>query len=65
MAHPFDAAGLLAAAQRKEGFDDWGPLPFREPLAVLTDDYAWADLNDVGVHILRSGLIHGLRMRLR
>jgi hypothetical protein len=65
VAHPFDAAGLLAAAQHKEGLDDWGPLPFREPLAVLTDDYARADLNDVGVHILRSGLIHGLRMRLR
>ncbi len=68
MAHPFDAAALAAAAQRKEGLDDWGPLPFSEPLAVLTDDYtraAAADLNDIGVHVLRSGLIHGLRMRLR
>ncbi|TPG33171.1 sulfotransferase [Mycobacterium hodleri] len=55
----------MATAQQKEGLDDWGPLPFEEPLAVLADDYAVADLNDVGVHVLRSGLVHGLRMRLR
>jgi hypothetical protein len=65
VAHPFDAAHLAATAQQKEGLDDWGPLPFFEPLAVLTDDYAAADLNDIGGHILRSGLIHSLRMRLR
>lgn len=65
MANPFDAAHLAATAQQKEGLDDWGPLPFSEPLGVLTDDYAAADLNDIGVHILRSGLIHSLRMRLR
>nr|WP_231740215.1 MULTISPECIES: sulfotransferase [unclassified Mycobacterium] len=65
MRHPFDAAGLMAAAQQKEGLEDWGPLPFIEPLAVLADSYAGADLNDIGAHILRSGLIHSLRMRLR
>ncbi|MDT5337722.1 MAG: hypothetical protein QOD90_3227 [Mycobacterium sp.] len=65
MAHPFDAAHLAATAQQKEGLDDWGPLPFFEPLAVLADDYAAADLNDIGAHILRSGLVHSLRMRLR
>ena len=65
MAHPFDAGDLKTAAQQKERLEDWGPLPFEEPLDVLTDDYADADLNDVGVHVLRSGLVHGLRMRLR
>ncbi|MCW2513372.1 MAG: sulfotransferase family protein [Mycobacterium sp.] len=65
MAPPFDAAGLKASAQRKEGLYDWGPLPFEEPLAVLADDYARANLNDVGGYVLRSGLVHSLRMRLR
>ncbi len=65
MDDPFDAAGLATAAQRKEGLDDWGPLPFEEPLGVLTDSYSSANLNDIGVHILRSGLLHSLRMRLR
>jgi hypothetical protein len=62
--HAFDAGGLMSAAQCKESLDDWGPLPF-EPLAVLADSYSAADLNDIGVHILRSSLIHSLRMRLR
>ena len=65
MASPFDAASVKATAQRKEGLDDWGPLPFDGPLGVLADSYATADLNAVGVHILRSGLVHSLRMRLR
>ncbi|MCG7582049.1 sulfotransferase [Mycolicibacterium sp. OfavD-34-C] len=65
MAHPFDAADLMTAAQQKEGLDDWGPLPFAEPLQVLADSYSDAPLNDIGVHILRSGLVHSLRMRLR
>jgi hypothetical protein len=55
----------MAAAQQKEGLDDWGPLPFAEPLQVLTDSYSSAPLNDIGEHILRSGLVHSLRMRLR
>ena len=62
---PFDADGLKATAQRKESLDDWGPLSFDEPLGVLADSYAAAELNDIGVHILRSGLVHSLRMRLR
>lgn len=65
MAHLFDAAELMAAAQQKEDLEDWGPLPFAEPLTVLADSYAAADLNDIGMHILRSGLVHSLRMRLR
>ena len=65
MTHSFAAAGLMAAAQEKECLDDWGPLPFAEPLGGLAESYAAADLNDIGVHILRSGLVHSLRMRLR
>ncbi|CAN5463118.1 sulfotransferase [soil metagenome] len=61
----FDPAAVMAAAQRKEGLSDWGPVPFEEPLAVLLDSYAVADLNDIGVYILRSGIAHSLRMRLR
>ena len=55
----------MARAQEKENLSDWGPLPFQEPLEVLVDSYRRADLNDIGVHILRSGLVHSLRMRLR
>ncbi len=64
-AGPFDPAALLTGAQRKESLTDWGPGEFESPLGVLTDDYACADLNVVGVHILRSGIVHSLRMRLR
>lgn len=65
MAQPFDATQLAATAQQKEGLQDWGPSAFESPLGVLTESYAAAELNDVGVHILRSGLVHSLRMRLR
>ncbi|WP_096285987.1 sulfotransferase family protein [Mycobacterium ahvazicum] len=63
----FDSAfdRVLADAQRKETLTDWGPGEFEGPLRVLLDDYARADLNAVGVHILRSGIVHSLRMRLR
>jgi len=63
--NPFDATELASAARRKEGLEDWGPLSFEEPLGVLADSYSSAELNDIGVHILRSGLVHSLRMRLR
>ncbi|OCB23620.1 sulfotransferase [Mycobacterium malmoense] len=55
----------MAEARRKEGLTDWGPGEFEGPLRVLLADYARADLNAVGVHILRSGIVHSLRMRLR
>jgi len=61
----FDLATVLADAQRKESLTDWGPGEFELPLSVLLADYADADLNAVGTHILRSGLLHSLRMRLR
>ncbi len=61
----FDFAAVLADAQRKESLTDWGPGEFERPLKVLLADYADAELNDVGVHILRSGIVHSLRMRLR
>jgi Sulfotransferase family len=63
--HPFDVDRLAATAQHKENLQDWGPLPFEEPLEVLADSYSAADLNDVGVHILQAGVVHSLRMRLR
>lgn len=62
---PFGPATVLADAQRKEGLTDWGSGEFAGPLAVLLADYARADLNAIGVHVLRSGLVHSLRMRLR
>ena len=62
---PFELATLLADAQRKEALTDWGPGEFEGPLSVLLADYADADLNTVGTHILRSGMLHSLRMRLR
>ncbi|BAX92602.1 sulfotransferase family protein [Mycobacterium shigaense] len=61
----FAVAAVLADAQRKEKLTDWGPSEFEGPLRVLLDDYARADLNEIGVHILRSGIVHSLRMRLR
>ncbi|BBY11315.1 sulfotransferase family protein [Mycobacterium marseillense] len=61
----FERAAILADAQRKEALTDWGPGEFEEPLAVLLRDYARADLNAIGAHILRSGIVHSLRMRLR
>jgi hypothetical protein len=65
VAQAFETRALMSAAQQKEGLVDWGPVPFEKPLGVLADSYSAADLNDIGVHILRSGLVHSLRMRLR
>jgi hypothetical protein len=61
----FDLTAVLAQAQRKEGFTDWGPGEFEQPLEILLADYADADLNPVGTHIIRSGIVHSLRIRLR
>ncbi|MEP9363571.1 sulfotransferase [Nocardioides sp. CN2-186] len=61
----FDLESVLADARRKEGLEDLGPGSFREPLGVLLDAYAGAGLNETGAHILRSGIVHSLRMRLR
>ncbi|PJE19326.1 MAG: sulfotransferase family protein, partial [Mycobacterium sp.] len=56
---------MLAEAQRKESLTDWGPGEFERPLRVLLTDYERAELNAIGTHILRSGIVHSLRMRLR
>jgi hypothetical protein len=64
-AQAFDLAAVLADAQRKESLTDWGPGDFEQPLDVLLADYAIADLNAIGVLILRAGIVHSLRMRLR
>ncbi len=61
----FASSSLIADARRKEGLEDFGTGDFTGPLDVLTDDYAGAGLSDLGAHIVRSGLVHGLRMRLR
>jgi hypothetical protein len=58
-------AAVLADAQHKEGLTEWGPGEFQVPLGVLLDDYTGAGLNAIGEHILRSGIVHSLRMRLR
>jgi Sulfotransferase family len=55
----------MADAQRKESLTDWGPGDFESPLGVLLADYPHAELNAIGTHILRSGIVHSLRMRLR
>ncbi|MCV7328948.1 sulfotransferase [Mycobacterium cookii] len=62
---PFDLAAVLVDAQRKESLTDWGPGDFERPLDALLADYVHADLNDIGVLILRAGIVHSLRMRLR
>jgi hypothetical protein len=62
---PFDLAAVLADAQRTESLTDWGSGEFERPLGVLLADYAAGDLNAVGVLILRWGIVHGLRTRLR
>ncbi|BBZ38421.1 sulfotransferase family protein [Mycobacterium conspicuum] len=61
----FEIAAILADAQRKESLTDWGPGEFERPLSVLLADYPHAELNAIGAHILRSGIVHSLRMRLR
>lgn len=56
---------VVADARAKEGLDDLGPGAFEEPLGVLLESYRHAGLNDVGAFILRGGVVHSLRMRLR
>lgn len=61
----FDPGRVMSVAQRKEDLADWGSSEFEAPLRVLLDSYVAADLNEIGIHILRSGIVHSLRMRLR
>ena len=56
---------VVAEARAKEGLEDLGPGAFEEPLGVLLESYRHAGLNDVGAFVLRSGVVHSLRMRLR
>lgn len=62
---PVDLQELIAAARAKEGLEDFGPGDFREPLGVLAEAYDGAGLSEVGQHLIRGGLVHSLRMRLR
>lgn len=61
----FEIESVLADAREKERLDDFGPGSFEEPLGVLLDSYAGAGLHDVGAFVVRGGLVHSLRMRLR
>ncbi len=61
----FALESVLAAARAAEGLDDFGPQDFLEPLGVLLDAYGSAALNELGTMILRGGVVHSLRTRLR
>ncbi|MFL6158892.1 MAG: sulfotransferase family protein [Marmoricola sp.] len=61
----FAPSSLVADARRKEQLDDFGPDQYDEALGVLAADYPGAGLSELGAHIVRSGLVHSLRMRLR
>jgi Sulfotransferase family len=61
---PFDEAPLLADAQRKAGFSDFGDSAFREPLRVLLASLAEAPLNAVGQLVLRTSIRRSLVQRL-
>ncbi|RNL81343.1 sulfotransferase family protein [Nocardioides marmorisolisilvae] len=61
----FAPSSLVADAQRKESLEDFGPGEYAGALEVLTADYPGAGLSELGAHIIRSGLVHSLRMRLR
>jgi len=56
---------VVGDARAKEGLEDLGPGAFEEPLTVLLESYRHAGLNDAGAFILRAGVVHSLRMRLR
>lgn len=56
---------VLSSARAKEGLEDVGPGPLDEPLGVLLEAYAAAGLTDGGSRLLRGGVVHSLRMRLR
>lgn len=61
----FSPDSLISDARRKEGLEDFGPHAFREALGVLAGDYPGTGLSELGSHIVRSGLVHNLRVRLR
>lgn len=61
----FALESVLAAASSADGLEDFGPPSFLEPLGVLLDAYGSAPLNELGRMILRGGVVHSLRTRLR
>ena len=61
----FALESVLTAAATADGLEDFGPPTFREPLGVLLDAYGSAPLNELGRMILRGGVVHSLRTRLR
>jgi len=66
MPSDFAIDDILADAGAVDGLDDFGADDsWREPLGVLLESYAEAQLNDLGRIILRGGVVHSLAMRLR
>lgn len=65
MTPPFSEDGILASARRVDGLDDFGEPGFVEPMRVLLGSLAEAPLNDLGVGIMRSSVVHSLANRLR
>ena len=61
----FTVASVLDAARRAEDLEDFGSQDFLEPLGVLLESYRSAPLNDIGRMLLRTGVVHSLRTRLR
>lgn len=62
----FDQASLLAEAQAKTGFKNFGEDAFLEPLGVLLKSLSEeADLNDLGRTIMRSRVLESLETRLK
>lgn len=62
---PFDEAGVLATAQAAEGLSDFGDDEFREPLSVLLRALDDAPLSEMGVGLMRGGILQSLVTRLR
>ena len=61
----FAVESVSAAASAADGLEDFGPPTFLEPLGVLLDAYGSAPLDDMGRTILRGGVVHSPRTRLR
>jgi Sulfotransferase family len=63
--HRFDEADVLADACHAAGAHDFGDDVFRTPLQVLLSSLADAPLNEMGVALLRGGIVKSLVTRLR
>lgn len=62
---PFEETGVLADACHAAGASNFGDDAFRTPLRVLLSSLAEAPLNEMGVALLRGGIVKSLVTRLR